>query len=124
MDSNVYTGIIVGLAAVAQQYLKRRADRIKAETDLKHNEATLSAIKENTNITNTVKNKLDNDTILRPLPGEIIDKMLSMEHVVSPAEVAQILISMKASADATERYAHDNVHRLNNIIQKLMKPGD
>jgi len=115
IDSNVYTGIIVAAATIFQQYLKRRSDRIRSEEAAAASNKVLSAVAENTSITKNVNTKLE-DKVVQTIPSDIIDKMLGMEKSVSPADIAKILVQMKSSAAAEEKYAHNNVHRINNIL--------
>lgn len=104
-DPNLYTGIIVGLATVAQQYLKRRSDRLQAEKIARGNEIVLEAVKTNNPI--------------NLFPADVLEKMLNVDSHVSPAEIARVIIAMKTSADNLEKYAHENVHRLSNILHAM-----
>ncbi len=58
------------------------------------------------------------EEIALPRSASILASMAKLDSVVSPADIAHVLLEMRQDFDALEKYAHESVHRLNNLIAR------
>src|SRR5207244_988245 len=84
----------------------------------------LDAVDHNTEVTVATKDAVTAVAATNIISAEastaILGNMLKTGDVVSPADVARVILEMRSSADAVERYAHENNHRINALFQALV----
>ncbi len=54
-----------------------------------------------------------------PRTSQILESMMKLDSTISPAEIAHVLVELRRDFNALEKYAHESVHRLNNLLLGL-----
>jgi len=96
----------------------------------KQNDKVLDAIADNTKISadafeagnnfNQKLLKIDQKlSAVIPDSETVITQMMAVSANVSQADIASVLVELQRNAQVQERYAHENVHRINNILARI-----
>ena len=141
LDSNLITAFIVASGAGVNIILgmirdKRLATLAKAQHEWENSDRqeksnlVMGAIRENTAISThavtvgqqvdqklaVLDVKIDAAAAARPNSEAILAKMMTAGEAVAPAEIAQVLDEMRVNMATLESYAHNSVHRINNVL--------